>query len=122
MNCSCTVPIYSDDWDGETGERIRRARKEHKCYECGETININSNYHFFSCFGNKTISNYKICKNCKIILDHFFDNGWIFGQVWDDLNEYLYDWKNDLPSDCISKLPAEIRDKICDILQKFQEK
>jgi len=123
MECSCTIGCSYDDSD-TTGysERIRVARKAHVCEECRKTIQVKEEYVFCTVFGDGSIANFKVCLDCHQLLKVFFSDGWVFGQSREELEDYLhYNWKEDLPSSCISKLSPVNRNLVCDILQEFQE-
>ncbi len=121
MECSCTASSYNDG-DGSWSMRKRKAAKIHMCYECDTVIQKGEEYAFHSVFYENGISNYKLCANCNALTEVFFSDGWIFGSVIDDLHSFLdHNWKEDLPSSCISKLPQSARDKVCDYLQGYQE-
>ena len=123
MECSCNAG-YGGDWDSGcySGNREVKAAKPHKCYECGCEIKKGDKYQYWTVFCEGTIDNFKLCSDCNVIAKTFFRDGWMFGSVIDDLGDYLYgSWKTDLPSNCISKLPPGARDRVCDILQEWQE-
>lgn len=124
MNCSCAALGYMEESeDTHWGIRhVKRAGKDHKCYECGTLIEKGSGYALHVLFSNGTAKNYKICPVCQDLIEHFFPNGWFFGTVLDDLKSYLDDaWAKDLPSDCISQLLPAARVWVCDFLQRYQE-
>jgi len=123
MECSCNVGIDgdNDDFLGYS-ERTLKAGRKHTCVECGKEIKKGEQFVFISIFEIERIGNFKLCLDCHAVSKQFFADGWIFGQMWDNLGDYLfYNWKDDLPSNCISKLPPPARDRVCDQLQDFQE-
>jgi len=121
MDCACAVPIDCGEETTWGARHVQHAGKDHVCCECGSKILKGSEYFFHTCFGDG-IRNYKVCLDCQTVIWKFFDNGWIFTQVWDDLAYYLDDhWADDLPSNCISQLSSVARAKVCDILQRYQE-
>ena len=123
MECSCSVGLYDGD-GGEShwGVQHRKAAKQHRCCECHGVINKGEYYWYHTVFYDGTVSNYKICEACDCIIHTFFDNGWYYGMVIEELKEYLHDgWSEDLPSSCIVKLVPKARDMVCDFLQRFQE-
>jgi hypothetical protein len=122
MNCSCSVNTGYDDDSGRWLKRKARAAKPHKCYECGLSIHKGDQYVVHTVFFSGGIDNYKLCMTCDSLTEHFFSNGWIFGSVRDDLEDYLhYNWHSDIPSSCLSKLETKARDFVCDYLQEYQE-
>jgi len=124
MDCACTVSNDYESEDCHWGCReIKRAAKNHTCYECGVSIPVGTAYFYHTVFGDGTASNYKYCSDCQSVTKHFFNNGWFFGSVWDSLFDYLSEnWRDDLPSSCICKLPPTARDKVCDILDDIHSR
>jgi hypothetical protein len=76
----------------------RKARKAHKCCECGEVINIGDQYQYSSGIWDGEPDDFKQCLNCGVIFEAvtkadyepYSDCGPCFGQ----LKNYLLD------SDC----------------------
>ena len=123
MQCSCGVNNWRED-EEQIGykERKLKAAKDHICPECHGTIKKGDYFIFASIFWDAKISNNKMCMDCAAIANEFFPDGWVFGQIFDDLYYYFEEhWVNDLPSNCLSKLPPGARDYVCDMLQEFQE-
>jgi hypothetical protein len=126
MECSCEVDTYDDDCEPVQmySERMVRSRKDHKCGEC-RTVSIHRGdvYKYATYLFDGKWEEHKICQMCIDTAKHFFSGGsYPFGTLWDELGDYLNDnWRKDLPSDCISQLPPAARDRVCDILQEFQE-
>jgi hypothetical protein len=120
MNCSCNAT--SIDGDGYCSERYRVAARDHVCPECGEKIAKGDKYLFSSVFIDGTIRNSKICADCESVTKQFFGDGYYVWSVWEDLASYLdAAWCDDLPSNCISKLSYHAKQKVCDIMQQYQE-
>jgi hypothetical protein len=123
MECSCSVgnDCENDELLGYS-ERILKAAKDHICYECGNPILKGQEFIFCSILMVEDIRNFKMCLICAEIATAFFKNGFTFGQMISDLNDYLYHaWRDDLPSDYISKLSPSAQAVVCDSLQEFQE-
>jgi hypothetical protein len=66
------------------------AHKEHHCTECGEVIAIGSKYERIEGLWESSWSTYKTCLSCVEIRDHFACEGWIFGQLWEDLEQNFF--------------------------------
>lgn len=85
-------PLTGSDGEGpkvhETA--VRRARKEHGCTECGETIAIGVRYEDTTGLWDGQWSGYRTCLTCVEIRDHFACEGWIYGQLWSDLQENFF--------------------------------
>jgi hypothetical protein len=80
---------YSEEW--------RKARKPHKCCECGREIAVGEKYLRASCGGNGSVNTYKQCAHCteagKLLLRKC--SGYVFGLIGKDLAEHvdaIYPW------------------------------
>lgn len=69
---------------------IRRARKAHHCYECGETIAKGDKYEYATSLYDAHWSTYRTCLSCAEIRDHFACNGFYYGRLWDDLADNFF--------------------------------
>lgn len=90
MSVAC-CPLEGNDapasvWSSET----RRSAKEHHCIECGEMIKRGDRYEYATGCWDGRWSTFKTCLSCVEIRDHFACNGWIYGQLWDDLEEHFF--------------------------------
>lgn len=86
-------PLRSDD--GETASAsstaTRRARKEHRCYECREFISPGTRYQYVSGIWDGEPGSFKSCLSCAEIRDHFACNeGFVFGSLWGQLEENFF--------------------------------
>jgi len=127
MECSCDVYPFAID-ESEQAEiytqKTTKARKIHKCTECKREILPGEKYELFKGKWEGDFQTYKTCKDCLSVRGQFFSNGWIFSNLWSDLNESFNDWDYEVPEDCISALTKAARDKVCDIIEegwKFKE-
>ena len=68
----------------------RRAAKEHHCDECRETIRRGDHYEHFSGLWEDRWTVYKTCLSCIEIRNHFACEGWMFGRLWEDLEENFF--------------------------------
>lgn len=87
-------PLSNDGYeDGPSccTESIRKARKEHWCCECRETIKVGDRYEYVSGIWDGRADSYKTCLLCKEIRDHFScGHGWVYGEVWSQLTENFF--------------------------------
>ncbi len=76
----------------------RRARKEHKCCECGQTINKGDLYQYSSGIWDGEPSSYKQCFSCNVIsqavlvhpaYETDFNDGLAFGELREFFFGYL---------------------------------
>lgn len=66
------------------------ARKEHHCTECDEVIPIGVKYERTEGLWDAHWQTYKTCLSCVEIRDHFQCEGWIYGQLWEDLETNFF--------------------------------
>ena len=52
-------------------DKTRKARKDHKCSNCGESITKYSNYHYISGIWNGYPNGFKLCNNCYSVISNF---------------------------------------------------
>lgn len=112
MSVTC-CPLSGDFDDGPAvfNASQRRAIKEHACCECRETIKRGDRYeHTSGCWDGRW-STYKTCLSCVEIRDHFACEGWLFGQVWEDLEQNFFpDMKAGGP--CMEGLSPEAKGRL----------
>jgi hypothetical protein len=81
------------DADGYTEAHtstVRRARKEHRCAECRETIPAGARYEYQSGIWEGDPFSHKTCLSCVEIRDHFACDGYIYGELWNDLEQNFF--------------------------------
>jgi hypothetical protein len=100
----CNACIYTS-FDGDLpefhSERILKARKPHRCIECGETIAPGERYQRDILKHDGAISSFKTCLACTEIREAFCCEGWIYGQLWQDARDSLFEG---LTTGCLEKL------------------
>lgn len=68
-----------------------KAAKEHRCTECRETIPKGARYERTKGLWDGAWSTYKTCLSCVEIRNHFAcGHGWLFGEVWSQIEEYFF--------------------------------
>ena len=111
MQC---CPLTGND-DGESASvyhaNTRTARKPHRCTECREVIPAGAKYEHTSGCWDYSWSTYKTCLSCVEIRNHFACDGWLFGQLWEDLRENFFpDMKAGGP--CMQGLSPEAKARL----------
>lgn len=113
MNC-CPLSS-SDDGDrpGFCNSTLRVARKPHKCTECGEAIAAGMRHEITTGKWGDEISTFRTCLSCREIRNHFGCEGWVFGQLWEDLEENFFpDMKAGGP--CMDGLSSAAKSRLFD--------
>ena len=95
--------IYSDGMDRYPevcGALIVKARKPQRCCECGDPIDPGDRYEIVSGKWEGVWSSFKTCLPCKEIREAFCCEGWVYGSLWEDAEDFL----DDLTTGCLEKL------------------
>lgn len=102
-------------------EKIRRARKQHRCGECGEAIVVGVQYEYASGIWDGSASSHKTCMSCVEIRNHFScGEGWVYGEVWSQLEENFFpDMKAGGP--CMEGLSPAAKQRLFDERMKWYE-
>lgn len=117
MDCSCVfIEEYTESEFSDS--KITKARKTHKCVECGETIKKGDRYEYTSGLWDGDFSVYKTCMNCLSIRDSFFCKGWGYGAMLEDLYEHLL-CETDVSNKCMAGLTKPARDRVCDMIEQI---
>ena len=124
MLCSCDVDYYAEDSGGFLlSSASPRARKEHTCTECGDTISKGDIYHRevlkYDWEGGLFVA--KTCGNCLAMRDVFFKEGGPYGEIWDLLREFIFECNGQVPESCIIELPRKTKNRILDIIERVIE-
>jgi hypothetical protein len=118
MNEMTCCPLTSSD-DGESPTFYEStkpvARRIHTCSECSGKITKGERYERVGAMWpwNKRPETYLTCALCVEIRTHFACNGWIFGQLWEDLeNNFFQDMK--AGGICMQGLSPAAKQKLID--------
>ena len=120
MSCFC---VYTDEGDMPefcTTKKVK-ARKSHKCSECRREIKAGEIYERVTGKWDD-IETYKTCTTCLNILNEFFCEGRIFGNMKWDLYENLQETlRYEFPGECLAGLEPKAREYVCEIIEKIWE-
>lgn len=72
-------------------EGWRNARKDHRCKECGRTINSGERYHLDVFVSDGEVTSHKSCAHCMVVREWLAAEcgGWLFGFVEEDAAEHV---------------------------------
>jgi len=119
--CGCVYVDY--DGDSETLRKdVVKARKEHKCGECGCVIQKGESYEAYAGKSNGDFYWSKTCEDCLSVRSEFFCEAWNFGEVWTSLKGHIFEMCGEISSDCLVGLTKTARGKVCDIIEEYWEK
>jgi hypothetical protein len=96
-----------------------RARKIHKCGECSREILPGEQYEYATggC-SDSIIDQHKTCADCLSVRDSFFCNGWMYGVMWEQLWEHIFDMGGEIDSSCIVPLTPKAQGDVCDLIEQ----
>ena len=120
MECSCAVDIC--DYDCEPvvclTHGVRKAKKTHKCRDCGRDINKGETYNYTKYLFDGKWFNDKACSDCQSAIDRFFPHGG-YRELWMEIAEEVSSVEGEIPESCISELSLSAREKLCDIMDEY---
>ena len=122
MICSCDAGYDGGEDKGLLlSSASLKARKEHACLECGDTILKGDIYYkeVVKYDWEKGLFVAKTCSNCIAMRDIFFKGGWPYGEIWDLLYEFILECNGQIPNSCIIDLPRKAKNKILDIIEEI---
>jgi len=83
----CFLDVYNGDPEATfLTKKIRKAYKEHRCGECGDTIPRGAKYEYVKGRWEGDFDEYKTCLTCVEIRSEIFCS-YYYENVWDDLKE-----------------------------------
>jgi hypothetical protein len=92
---------------------FRAARKPHRCSECREEIAQGVLHEVVRGLWGDRWDTFRTCLPCMDIRHHFGCNGWVYGQLWDELEENFFpDMKVGGP--CMAGLSPRGKQKLID--------
>lgn len=120
MDCSC---ISSDNDYGPSCFKAitRKARKAHKCNECGELIKPGCEYQYESGVWDGEPHSYKTCLDCMSVRNEFCCEGWTYGELWYDFDEYVRHVYGDISEDKIGNLTPKAKGKVLGAIDDYWE-
>jgi hypothetical protein len=71
-------------------ERLPRAKKTYKCYECGASINPGDQYEYTAGKWEGEFMAFKICMDCRTVREAFDEMKcfcWSYGGLWEDIRD-----------------------------------
>jgi len=89
-DCACLYGGFESDECQFENVTTRRARKDHICIECGETISKGQHYEIYTTKFDGEVKSVKTCAICKEIRSALYCDGFFFGQMWDDIRGQLF--------------------------------
>lgn len=99
MATACIDVCDYEDYATVLCEKTRRARKDHRCGECGETIPAGALYLYEATLFDGSVSTHKTCARCWQVRRDYF-NSFIWGGLVEAFwNTHGFDYRDGLPAD-----------------------
>lgn len=123
---SCADVCLSMDYDSGANDfyhtQYPTARKPHRCCECRGTIQPGERYERVSGKSDGDVWTVKSCGRCAEIRDAFVCGAWVFGELWEHIEEYMFPvWKERGPWDCLAELQTpETRKHIMTVYEDWK--
>jgi len=103
FGCSCACSVFDEAADHYHAE-MRKARKQHVCCECDETIEPGETYERVSSVYDGDWSHAKTCALCVKIRDEICCNGFVHGQLRVDIQDaYGFDYVTNITEEDLDK-------------------
>jgi hypothetical protein len=117
---SCKIDCDFDEPCKIISVQKTRARKEHKCMECNNTISAGTLYEKYVGVSENKIFKHKTCLSCLSIREVFFQNYW-FGGVFEELNNEISQSSGNISEACIRELTPDARAIVCELIEEYWE-
>lgn len=88
---------YCDEHCTVLADAWRRARKPHKCTECGRVIDPGERYHFEAVLFDGAVGPHKTCEHCSVARNWlgWECGGFVYGEVAEEIREHAEEyWPN----------------------------
>lgn len=115
-------PLESGDGESTEFHSVStvKAAKDYRCAECREAIAKGTRHEVVRGMWGGSWSRFRTCLSCVEIRNHFQCTGWIYGQLWSDLEENFYpDMKAGGP--CMQGLSPEAKARLFERRLKWME-
>jgi hypothetical protein len=113
----CQIEINIDSAPGFSDTTNPKARKEHKCCECGRVIKVGEIYNRIAGVWESEFRTYKTCRDCESIRSTFFSS-WTFTEVIEDLQEYIGEYDKEKLDECIQDLTPAAKNRVLEMYEE----
>lgn len=106
MGCAdvCLMMDYEND-NVFHSATTRKARKSHRCCECGDPILPGDVYEYVCGKAEGEIFTVKTCAACVEIRKAFCCGSWVYEMLWESIREEMFPvWRAKGSWDCLAKL------------------
>lgn len=117
-HCGC-IYVGCDDFVPVTHRAKVRARKQHTCDECNVPIAPGQDYErFVGKEDGAGVFVHKTCSDCMSLRNEFFCEGYIFGNIYEDVSYHLIEIGGEVSSACLLRLTPGARVAVIDMIDE----
>lgn len=122
MDCINHVQM-GDEGSGPSCYQVSRpiARKAHTCCECRTIILPGKQYTVESGLWDGDFQTFKTCPDCMSVRNSFFNAGFQYESLWEDLEEHINYCRGEIGEIHIACLTPRARNIVCDMIEEAQE-
>jgi len=113
--------VYDSKYPELFRSEMAIAKKLHKCSECRRIILIGEKYEHVSGKWEGQFETFKTCSDCLSIRESFFCDGYLFGELLENLCEHISEMNGEISSDCIVDLTPAAKAKVCEMIEQAWE-
>lgn len=117
--CTCVYAGYDSDQPDFITTKKPKARKAHKCHECGREIQPGETYCRDSGKWYGKMLSFKTCTACSEVVDVFFCDGFAYGQIYSDLYEHIQEMRGQISEACLASLSKDARALVCEEIERY---
>jgi len=110
MHYEDCVEVVRDD--------TRIARKNHRCSECNEIIKAGNPYQYKFYIYEDSKTSHRTCMDCISVRNLFFCEGFVFEQMWNDLEDYIFETNGQILCCDIRKLTPKATGRVFRMIEK----
>lgn len=123
MDCSTVSCSDCGDEGVLLSAKMVKAGKKCRCEECHINIEKGTEYYreVLVFEENEKPKILRTCPTCLNIRNTFFEYGFIYSTVLDDLNEHIYQCDGDISEGTLAKLTPEAKEVVCEMLEEYFE-
>lgn len=122
VECSCVYVENDGDVCAFERHKIVKAKKAHKCSECGTSISAGEKYEYSAGKWDGEIFVNKTCQTCLDIRKVIFCNGFCYGAIMVDLREHIIEMDCDISENFLSEMSPAARERVCKIIEDCWER
>ena len=118
-NCTCVYTGYESDQPDFFTTAKSKARKVHKCHECSREIQPGETYCRDSGKWFGKMLSFKICTACSEVMNVFFCDGYVYGQIHIDLYNHIQEMQGQISEACLASLSKDARALVCKQIELY---